>query len=262
MYYTEQRGGLPILLHIPHASIHIPADYRPDFVLPQQELDHEARWMADPYTDELFPLSNPSYYAIRSDVSRIALDVERFANDVDEPMNKYGMGAVYEKTSTGAPLKNISPKRKQFCMENIYHPYHEALNTMTTDCLKTFGHCFLIDCHSFPSVPRYYEDQTPDRPDICLGTDPGYTPRWAIQTLTDFFTSHGLSVKQNTPFSGCMVPHTFFLAASRPPHFFSIMIEVNRRLYMDEISQRKKSSFDDTQKIIAEAVHILSAIAL
>ncbi|MFY9944068.1 MAG: N-formylglutamate amidohydrolase [Desulfobacterales bacterium] len=90
----------------------------------------------------------------------------------------------------------------------------------------------IIDCHSFPSVPLPYEDdQEPVRPDICIGTDSYHTPRRLVTETAAIFEKAGFRVVLNRPFSGTIVPMKFY---RREPAVSSIMIELNRGLYMDE----------------------------
>ena len=77
------------ILHIPHASTEIPARYRDQFVLSEEELELEARVMGDLYTDELF--EGEGRPAVRFPASRLVVDVERFRDDSQEPMSAGGL---------------------------------------------------------------------------------------------------------------------------------------------------------------------------
>ena len=86
----------------------------------------------------------------------------------------------------------------------------------------------IIDAHSFPSVPLPYElNQSPQRPDICIGADPDRTPSWLAWECERQFKACGWSVELNRPFSGALVPAAFY---QREPRVVSVMIEVNRAL--------------------------------
>ncbi len=82
-----------IALHIPHSSKEIPPDVRRSFVLPDSELETELIRLSDSYTDELFDCKLAT--KIIFPVSRLVLDPERFVDDANEPMSKFGMGVVY-----------------------------------------------------------------------------------------------------------------------------------------------------------------------
>ncbi|MBI2410311.1 MAG: N-formylglutamate amidohydrolase [Candidatus Kerfeldbacteria bacterium] len=253
-YFSFTRGETPVFLHIPHSSVRIPEEWKSDFVISSEALAHEAQWMGDLYTDELFFNTSRKYYTLTSQISRLVVDVERFEDDAKEGMSAYGMGAVYEKTSNGAWMKSFSAQRREEYLHTIFRPYHAALNALIQDCIDRFGYCFIIDCHSFPSEPRYYEDQTPNRPDICLGTTKGYapefTPDWSIELCTTYFSSQNYSVKLDTPFSGTILPNDLVKQEAYKGKMHSIMLEINRKLYMDEHEFTKKASFHTLQNQI------------
>ena len=50
------------------------------------------------------------------------VDVERFPDDVDEPMAAKGMGAVYTRLSTGGRLREDDPAERARLMEPLVSP--------------------------------------------------------------------------------------------------------------------------------------------
>jgi hypothetical protein len=103
-----------MILHIPHASRVIPADVRRTLLLTDAELELELSLMTDAFTDELFlPAAGDGDAAVVFPVSRLVVDPERFEDDALEPMASVGMGAVYVKTSHGAPLRAKLPGRER-----------------------------------------------------------------------------------------------------------------------------------------------------
>jgi N-formylglutamate amidohydrolase len=90
----------------------------------------------------------------------------------------------------------------------------------------------ILNAHSFPASPLPYEvDQDPSRPDICLGTDRFHTRPALLDTATAVCRDLGWTTATDRPFSGALVPMSFYRREARVQ---SLMIEVNRRLYMDE----------------------------
>ena len=81
-------------------------------------------------------------------------------------------------------------------------------------------------------MPLPYEyDQSSDRPDICIGTDEYHTPDDLTKILCQGFEDRGYTVAINTPFAGTMVPMRYYHKDKR---VISSMIEINRRLYMNQ----------------------------
>jgi len=223
-----------VVLHVPHDSTDIPAAVRSQFVLPDDELAHEVIAMTDRHTYRLFGADALGDRAIRAPVSRLVLDVERFEDDSAEPMASRGMGVIYSRTSSGKRLRRVlSPDERQELLERFYRPHHAALGAAVDSALRDHGRCLVLDCHSFPAVALPYEQAAGggDRPDICIGTDEFHTPQLLAQAFTSEFASAGWTVKVNDPFAGALVPAGCYRRDSRVA---SIMVEINRSLYMDE----------------------------
>ena len=234
-----------ILLHIPHSSVVIPEKYKSDYTA---DLSEELIKMTDLYTDELFDLP---FERIVFPVSRLVCDVERFRDDSKEDMAKIGMGAVYTSCHDLSLLRNMSEKRKNEILENWYDTHHSKFGKTVKEKLNSFGKCIIIDCHSFPPIPLPYEiDKSTDRPDICIGTDSFHTPDELAEILKKEFLVRGYSVKENSPFSGAIVPIDYYMTEKR---VVSVMIEVNRKLYMDD--RGKKT--DGYQKVKNDIKNII-----
>lgn len=102
----------------------------------------------------------------------------------------------------------------------------------------------LIDCHSFSSIPNLLNSNPPDI-DICIGyNDDDTCPnKVVIGNIVHYFESLGYKVGMNEPFSNSK---TF----SVPIKYHSAMIEVNKRLYMDELTLEKTKGFNKLQQEI------------
>lgn len=250
----KNKTTIPVVANIPHSSVLIPQDIRESLLLNDQELEQELLCMTDRYSDEIFDsISELGGVAIRFSQSRLVLDPERFVDDKDEPMAQMGMGVVYLKTSTGQDLrKPLSGQDRDYLIDRFYTAYHKAIEQEVASMLEQFGKCLVVDCHSFSSKPLPHEpNQDLARPDICLGTDPFHTPVSLIEMIEGCFNRGGLTTKQNMPFIGTYVPLGYLNQDSRVR---SIMIEVNRKLYMDETTGDKSGDFQNIQEVIANAV--------
>lgn len=208
--------------------------------------------MTDFKTYRMFaPLALP-VNIIRSPVSRLVIDVERFADDALEAMAAVGMGAVYLRTSTGAALRYpLSDTVRAELLHDYYYPHHLRLESRALALLQAYGRLLILDCHSFASIPLPHEhDQTRDRPAICIGVDSFHTPAALVTSLTAAFNEAGFDVAVNHPFSGAMVPAALYRVESRA---VSVMIEVNRRLYMHEQEYLLRTDFPQVAAAIRSA---------
>jgi N-formylglutamate deformylase len=248
--------SLPIILHIPHSFKVIPCEARTQFLITNDELNNELNNMTDAFTDDLFTQDVPGIQVIVYPVSRLVVDPERFIDDNKEPMSKKGMGVVYLLTSDGKKLRrSISEEDKNRLVELYNKPHHDRLNQTVETFISTHKKCLIIDCHSFPSAPLPYEtEQSLERPDICIGTDAFHTPDWLTSKCAKLFQGIGYSTEINHPFSGSLVPGKFY---QKNREVLSIMIELNRRLYMNEKTGEKNEKY---QKIKSDLSWILNEI--
>jgi N-formylglutamate deformylase len=139
---------------------------------------------------------------------------------------------VYTRTAHGDPLRALDPDERARLMGRWYEPYHAALEGLVAATLDAFGTCLVLDAHSFATVPLPGEpDRDPDRPDVCLGTDPFHTPRPLAAALVTALEQEGFKVALDRPFSGSLVPLRWHGVDRRVT---SIMLEVRRGTYMDE----------------------------
>ena len=253
---SERRAR--VVVHVPHASLVVPSDVAGTLLLTPEELEHELLVMTDRYTDELFGLPSEIATTVAFPVSRLVVDPERFTDDAHEPMAQKGMGVVYARTSTGAPLRRpLSADERGRLLARFYEPHHAALTAAVEEALAADGTCLLLDGHSFPERALPFEsDQDPDRPDICIGTDEGHTPAWLRDVAVRTFEELGWRVAVDRPFAGALVPMRFYRKDTRVR---ALMIEVRRDLYMDERSGERMASFEEVRERIAGALRTLVA---
>jgi N-formylglutamate amidohydrolase len=239
----------PVLLHIPHSSLSIPDEEKGDFLIDQAKLGEELMKLTDRYTDDLFSLKSCDRLVFG--VSRLVVDPERFEEDSSEPMAKQGMGAVYTKCTDGTPLRTRVGRKR--LIEKYYAPHHKSLNDWAVGAVRKHKRCLIIDCHSYPSKPLPCDlDQNPGRPMFCVGTDPYHTPETLVNSVVSGLEKIAKSLSGNAsfstsekvivdrPYSGTMVPSRFYRLDSGVS---AIMIELNRALYMDEVTGEKLESY-------------------
>lgn len=236
-----------MILHIPHASDVIPIGLRGQIVLSDEDLTAELLRMTDAFTNELFDY--PGATKMQFPISRLLVEVERFPDDTKEPMSKVGMGIIYTRTAHGKKLKReLLAQEKRDLITRYYETHHQTLLAEVKNELEKDGKALIVDCHSFPNQPLPCDrDQSVPRPDFCIGTDSFHTPKALIQASVQSLKEKGDSVGINKPYEGTFVPLSFYKKDSRVT---SIMIEVNRSLYMDELVGTKTSTFGSTQNQI------------
>ena len=252
---TTELPSPSVVLHIPHSSTVIPDDVRVDIVLSDEAFAAELLAMTDHFTDELFTCSLGVARVVYP-VSRLVVDPEQFVDDAQETIVSRGMGVIYTQTSTGGVLR-LAPSvaARTEMLRRFYEPHHAALTRAVSDGLRDNGRCLIVDCHSFASVALPYElNQDPERPDICIGTDGFHTPARLTEFVCDAFRTVGYSVAVNRPFAGTIVPMAYYGVDARVS---SVMIEVNRGLYMDEGTGARSNRLDAVAESVASTLERL-----
>lgn len=215
----------PLLIHVPHASMYIPEEYRKTALIPQDELEEENHFMCDTGILELIP---PAFVknTVIFPYSRLYCDVERF-RDGSEPMEAYGMGFIYTHDSRGREMFRPTAEHKEK-VSAIYDRHHALLNRRATERLQEHGRCLIIDLHSFSdeTVNRLFG--WTDFPDVCIGTEPDYYSGELVQSIIHLCKGMGLSVALNYPYCGSLVPNQYY--GKKDTGIVSIMLEINKRV--------------------------------
>ena len=215
-----------LLLHIPHSSSVFPLDENYlDNAEAQFTLDNLTDW----YTDELFNFVHNKVDKVVFPFSRLFCDVERY-NDDREPMLKQGMGVYYTHGLNGKRFRKEVTSTIEL-VENIYNEHHYKMREILSnnDRLKTL----LVDCHSF-SPKRFKNDGVQGGSDdmlsivdISLGYNDSHNSAM-VEKMQKLFEDLGYLVSMNHYYKGAM-DYGY-------SNCDSIMIEVNKKLYIDEFN--------------------------
>ena len=244
-----------LVRHIPHASTLIPEDMKRFFLISAQEMQSEILRLTDWYTDELF--SDALSREVLFPVSRLVCDPERFLNDSEEPASAVGMGVFYTRGTIGQVIRKDDDLLRHEIITRYYQPHHQSLSASVAENLEHHGKCLVLDCHSFPEEPLPTDNALDSnlRPDICLGFEEYHCPTDLVEEIVVALSSEGLFVTINTPYSGSLIPSDYYKKDKR---VLGLMIELNRRIYMDESTGLKLDKFDEVRDLIQ--THILNRI--
>lgn len=220
-----------IILHIPHASSSF------DFAR-QEELETVWRRMAEPlidwYTDELFMPSchNERVIPIVFDTCRTLVDVERMCHD---PLESKGLGITAYSLLQGHKVRESIEEDIRYMKKYLDH-HHRLANL-----LVEHHNSLIIDCHSFSSRPTVLQPDVSRNHDvdICIGfNDDIIKPdKDTLDIVEQHFSEKGYKVSFNIPYSNSKTVET-------PAIYKSLMIEINKSLYMDECTLQKNAAFE------------------
>jgi N-formylglutamate amidohydrolase len=224
----------PVILHVPHGSRVLTDHARERILLDDAALSAELDHMTDAHTGLIATRAAAAAavtpWVFTNELSRLVVDPERFPDDREE-MREVGMGAVYQRTSHGEPLRADDPGHVEDLLTRHFHPYASAMTDLVNARLAAVGRAVILDVHSYPSRALPYELHADgNRPAVCLGADPFHTPDRLREVAAHAFSGVG-DLDVNTPFSGAYVPLEHH---GRTGTVTALMIEVRRDVYMAE----------------------------
>ena len=252
-----------IIIHIPHSSNNIPEFFYPCFY-DLEKMQDNLLVMTDWYTDELFDCGfNDSIESIVHQYSRLICDVERFLNPLDESMFAKGMGMYYTHSYDNTLLKkspfvDLEGLSYYSLVLQIYQKHHQLFLEKVNSFLEKYDNVIIVDAHSFSNEILPFEDVSSlERPDICIGTDYIYTSETLKNFSKEFFNKLGLSVEFDYPYSGTIVPAFYLKDENCNNHLYSIMIEINKELYLQNNTNVKSFDFYRIKSMINEFLYNL-----
>jgi N-formylglutamate amidohydrolase len=261
--------SLPLVLASPHSGSEYPADF-----LAASRLDPLALHQSeDSFVDALFagalrlgaPLLSARFPRAYLDVNRepYELDPAMFTDalpsfvNTASPRVRMGLGTVARIVGNGAEiyagkLRFAEASRRIRC----YHPYHQALRRLIEETESSFGGYLLVDCRSMPSAGGSVCGW--NGPDFVLGDCYGAScARRILEAASCFLAGRGFTVAINAPYAGGFTTEFYGRPEARR---HALQIEINRALYMDEYSRRRKPGFMRLVNDLADLVKRLGEI--
>lgn len=233
-----------VILHVPHSSADFSFAGKAAVERFGRKWLKQAKDLIDWYTDELFvPESYDSNIVpVVFDTCRTLCDVERMSHD---PLEEQGLGITYYPclvTYMGAYNPRLTPDGDSKVMQKyLDHQYRLA------SLLVQHHNSLLLDCHSFSSGATLLQPDAANNRgiDICLGWNEDYTKPSdeVLFMVEDYFRGKSYSVGLNTPYSNAKTVET-------PADYNALMIEVNKKIYMDEKSLQRSDKFSRVKEDI------------
>jgi N-formylglutamate deformylase len=264
-FVAPAQSRSPVLVEVPHAGLAIPELLRDEVLAAEDTRKRDA----DLYVDELYAQAPAKGAALLSArVSRYVVDLNRSPDDFelggpDEGRIGQPRGVVWKVTTDGRPAVR-SPLDAAAIGRRIelYHaPYHTRLRDEVERTKQQFGFVVLIAGHSMPSAVRRGARDIERRADIVPGSLGGSScdPR-VLEVVEQHFRSAGLSVRHDDPYRGGFTTGHYGRPALGQ---HAIQIEINRALYMDELScHRKPENFARLQQLLGDLVARLGQLSL
>ncbi|MBI2236583.1 MAG: N-formylglutamate amidohydrolase [Magnetospirillum sp.] len=260
------------------ASPHSGRDYPPEFVAASQLDPVSLRRSEDSFVDELFacapslgaPLVAALFPRAYCDPNRepYELDPAMFLGRLPEwantrsPRVAAGLGTIARVVASGAEIYagRLPVAEVERRVGSFYRPYHDRLRMLLEATQARFGWSLLVDCHSMPSVGGPMDrDPGLSRVDVVLGDcfgaacDPLFP-----QVAEERFGELGYRVVRNTPYAGGFTTRHYGQPRTGS---HALQIEVNRALYMDEVTHQRSAGFAPLAADLRRVAEALAAAA-
>jgi N-formylglutamate amidohydrolase len=145
-------------------------------------------------------------------------------------------------------------------IEALYKPYHRALRSLVVRAERRFGFSILIDCHSMPSAAHSSGARNERmRADFVIGDRFGTSCSGSIIDLTEAeLCRRGYVVQRNKPYAGGFITEHY---GNPVANRHALQIEVNRAIYMDEVTLRKHGGFGRVAEDLAALMRALAQVS-
>lgn len=227
-----------IVLNEPHASIEgLYDDKLSGWNVDERFINDVVFRLTDWHTDFLFHgFRHAKIRTVRFPFSRFIVDAERLW---DDPMENIGQGIIY---------RHFDGYRRQ--VSELHET--QLLQLWDRHQRKLKGNlcegALLLDCHSFP------EDM--GDVDICIGFNEDWSrpSKELLEYAVNLFEDNGYSVGINYPYSNSEAPACSFT-------YQSMMLEVNKRVYLEQRSAYLKTHCDKKRSVREMVNRLLERVA-
>ncbi len=272
---VEPRAPLsPLVFASPHSGAHYPAEFVAAAALDLATL----RKSEDCFVDELFG-DAPGLGAplVRALFPRAYLDVNREPYELDPDMfdsplpPHVNAGSARVAAGLGTIARIVASRREIYRgkltfteaerrIGAVYRPYHQALRALIQRARDRFGFCVLIDCHSMPSTGLPLSVDSDMRSlDIVLGDRAGLSCHGGVIDAADeTLAALGYRVVRNNPYAGGFTTQHYGDPAGG---IHVLQIEINRALYMDEITFTRRPAFGRLKSDLTHVMRRLQGFA-
>lgn len=267
--YPSGSAAAPLVLDSPHSGTTYPPDFAPAIDLAALRTAEDT-WVDDLWSGALdlgVPLVGATFPRSYIDANRSADEIDPLLLDGEWPgaiapssKVRLGKGLIWRMLDDGTALyaRKLSIEEVRHRIEACWKPYHQMVGQLLDAAHGRFGKVWHINCHSMPSVAAAYATDKPGlvHPDFVLGDLDGKTAAPAFrQFVAAWLRDRGYDVAENDPYKGVELVRDF----GRPDQGrHSLQIEVNRKLYMDEVSLRPGPGYVKLQTDLRELTAALT----
>lgn len=264
--FDPATAAVPVIVDVSRSGRLYPADYRSPLpfntVHDNVSMHVDEIWKDAPaHGATMLHALFPNTYI---DANRHELDID--PDLLDEPwpgplefVSKSGLGLLKTKSRYGETFheRKFTVAEVQQRLDRYYRPYHRELASIADRMLTAHGFYYNLSCHCMSAVGApTHADAGKERMDFCLGNLKGTSSTTDfIEFVAEVIRAQGFTCSVNTPYSGGELNRRYGAVDGTRE---SIMVEINKRTFMDVKTFCKTAGFDAVQ---GAARAVLQAVA-
>lgn len=268
--YRPRFRDTSVVFASPHSGCHYDAAFLKETVLDERAI----RSSEDAYVDRLYAHATECGAPfLCANTPRAYVDLNRGADELDpaliaglrratlNPRISSGLGVIPRVVAGGRSIYRgkMTLGAAQTRLNTHWHPYHNALQQLMDESVMQHGQAILLDCHSMPhEALATLRRQKGDAPEVVLGDRFGASAgSEVVDTIEAAFQAAGFRTARNMPFAGAfMAQHYGRPKAGR----HVVQIEIDRSLYMDEVSITPSYRFTEIQSRLRTVIAQIAEI--
>lgn len=253
---------IPFFVTMPHSGEKVPDECTWLHNLEEKILMCDVdRYIDVIYEPSLQKLKVPYH---KTEWHRYAVDLNRIPQDIDcdsvmgseNISGSNSRGYHWVVTTLNYPLMQspISKELHNKLTDLIYTPFHDGVKTLYADFKKKgFEHVFHLDAHSMPSLgTNQHKDPGQYRADIVISDNLGVSCDSRYKDIViAAYKEVGFSISYNWPYMGGRVTQQYGKPEVGQQ---ALQVELNRALYMDEVTKKIKPDYVVVQEQIFKAL--------
>ncbi len=266
---THLPGSSALVLDSPHSGTRYPTDFL--YACETGLL----RTAEDTHVEKLYDFAPAlGVHWVEAHFPRSYLDANRNTTEIDETLLnapwpdtvetdpkimskvRLGKGLIWRTTDDGTLIygRKLTVQELQARIEQCWKPYHAAVAQAIDAAAAQHGYSIHINCHSMPAIASGSATDFPGEAhaDFVVGDRDGSTASAALsQWVCQHLRARGYDVAYNHPYKGVELVRRY---GDPLRHRHSIQLEINRKLYMNEVT------FEMTLGVVALKATLLSLV--
>lgn len=267
--YDPRGSEAPVVFDVSRSGREYPANFRSPMAFSELH-DNVSMYMDEYY----FPAPDYGATLLYASFPHMYIDANRAPDDIDPTVidgewplalhqsgaGKRGLGLIKTTSRYGNPVQErpLPVAEIEGRITDYWNPYHRELSRVILEKRAKFGLAVQISCHCMSAVGMpTHPDPGEERADFCIGDMDGMTASAEYRDLlVGGFKDAGYSVSVNKPYNGGVL-----MSRNADPanNIHSLMIETNKRLFMDINTFKENSQAFATRQVIEDVIRKLCA---